>query len=293
MCLALLVPAATVESARPPTLLTFAVSAGPTAKAGGLCVSRVDGSRRFRLTAGSSDRDPDWSPRGKFVAFGTDGPFEIRVADTRGKLLYVLDHYYGEAEILQMDPVWSPDGNRIAFAGHLRTYGSIYIVNRWGGNPRSLDKRPGEFAATPTWSPDGRRLAFAKSSSVYTIRVDGSDRRLVAEAASEPDWSPKGSKLAYTRSVGAGSEIVVAKTDGTNPKVLTDSPERESNPAWSPDGKLIAFERTDEGSNRSWIVVVRSDTGARVSTIRGPYNLHEPAWRPPTVLPTAKRRACG
>jgi Tol biopolymer transport system component len=300
--LTLLVPAAAVDSARPPALLTFAISYGPNATGAGLCVSRPNGSHRRRLTVRRNYRQPDWAPRGKFLVYQVGAQqFALHVADSRGRLLYQLAHYDGDVEILQSGPAWSPDGAHIAFAGSFRTYDVVAVVTRSGANPRYLDPSPTERISSPTWSPDGTRLAYSKTRSgesapsidaIYTMRSDGSDRRLVARPAFDPDWSPNGSKLVYAQATSQGSEIVVANVDGSSPRSLTDSPERESNPAWSPDGKLIAFERTNDQTGRSWIVVVRRDSGAQVSVIRGPYDAHEPAWRPPANLPAAKRGPC-
>ena len=53
----------------------------------------------------------------------------------------------------------------------------------------------------PTWSPNGKRLAFVQGNvrsdrviwSLYTIRLDGTDRRLLARTRDDliaPDWQP-------------------------------------------------------------------------------------------------------
>ena len=55
------------QSARPPTLLTYAVESS-----GGLCLARPDGTRRVRLTAGK-DQAPSWSPNGRRVVFCAPG----------------------------------------------------------------------------------------------------------------------------------------------------------------------------------------------------------------------------
>jgi len=294
----LLAVAGPTESRRPPALLTFSIAYGPRGVAtGGLCIARLDGSGRLRLTAKKDDRTPTWSPRGKYVAFArqfrTEPYFKILIADTRGRIV----RKFGEA-VFNTDPAWSPNGRQIAFIAGWRG-SAVDVVNRDGRNERTV--RAGGFETSfhsPSWSPDGRRLAYGMGSDrdsaarVYTIRVDGSDQRLVAENASDPDWSPDGTRLAYVDKSQGHSEIVIARPDGTDPRTVTSTPESESRPAWSPDGKLIAFDRTDEQLGRTWIVVVRSDTGRLVSVIRGPYNLYWPAWRPPTVLPTAKRLAC-
>jgi Tol biopolymer transport system component len=285
-----MVPAAAIQSARPPALLTFAVSASAQSGGGGICVSRASGMHRVRVTHRDEYREPDWSPRGKFLIFRWG--YELRVADARGRTAYALPHYFDEAEVLQSDPAWSPDGKLIAFAGEFRTFAAIVVTTRRGAGWRFLDRQFENFASSPTWSPSSRKLAYAKTvgtepPSVYTIRLDGSSRRLVATSASDPDWSPDGLRLAYAQ----GGDIVVSRTDGSDPRPLTRTPEEESNPAWSPDGRRLAFERRN--GTKSWIVVANADgTNEHIAIRSRHYDALEPSWRPPVTLPRVRRSRC-
>ena len=65
--------------------------------------------------------------------------------------------------------------------------------------------------APPVWSPDGERLAYLANagdfltflSSLYTVKVDGSESTLIAEdVASLPSWSPDGQRLAAAKYFG-------------------------------------------------------------------------------------------
>jgi TolB protein len=62
-------------------------------------------------------------------------------------------------------PVWSPDGQRIAFssnrAGPANT-GQIFVVNADGSGLRQLTSGPGGFAQ-PSWSWHGRRIVAYQS----------------------------------------------------------------------------------------------------------------------------------
>jgi TolB protein len=73
------------------------------------------------------------------------------------------------------------------------------------------------------------------------MNPDGTGQTLVAAQGEAPAWSPDGSQLAFMRDW----HINLINSDGTNPRQLTNDPDRwDGNwggPDWSPDGTRIAF----------------------------------------------------
>ena len=124
------------------------------------------------------------------------------------------------------DPVWSPDGTRIAFISDTNTTlpSNIYIVNADGTH---LVRLPDTFNdLEPAWSPDGTKIAFAANrdgvvGSIYTITVDGTNviqRVTNAPPASDqaPAWSPDGSRIAFWTNEGAiGLHIAAVNANGS------------------------------------------------------------------------------
>jgi len=113
-----------------------------------------------------------------------------------------------------------------------------------------------EDAEGPTWSPDGRLLAFeiwddSGGTSVYSVRADGTDLRLVLKNAWSPSWSPDSKQLVVVRETCyqdpcsaddfATSNLFLVDADGGNPQQLTFLADGADTPEWSPDGKWIAF----------------------------------------------------
>ena len=58
----------------------------------------------------------------------------------------------------EVDPVWLPDGRKIAFVSSAK----IYVANADGSGQRQLTPNVA-WEGSPAWSPDGRRIAFARA----------------------------------------------------------------------------------------------------------------------------------
>jgi Tol biopolymer transport system component len=89
-------------------------------------------------------------------------------------------------------------------AGDIAVRGSnaIYLVDADNG---AAGKVPGTAdMVAPAWSPDGSLLAVERvekggSSSIYTVRPDGSNPQLVVKNASSPSWAPDGGRIFVLR----------------------------------------------------------------------------------------------
>ncbi len=147
----------------------------------------ADGPPR-RLTRGTADSSPVWSPDGAQVAFlrAADGPPQVWLLPAAG----------GEPEqatTLPLGagaPVWSADGSRMAFgaptdrdpdavrpivtdrldyqadgAGYLRTIRKhLFVLDPAAKECRQVTR--GDWhAGDPAWSPDGGKLAFAAATA--------------------------------------------------------------------------------------------------------------------------------
>lgn len=128
-------------------------------------VMNPDGSGQYQLTdTDGYEHGPVWSPDASRIAFvnQTDldpapnvsrSDYQIFVANADGTDSRQLTERLG----WNRDPVWSPDGSRIAFTRSNREINvpSIYVVNADGSDLESV-----AFGVFPAWSPDGPLIAY-------------------------------------------------------------------------------------------------------------------------------------
>ena len=117
---------------------------------------RVDGSDRLQLAPSTlMGTEPQWSPDGKKIAFGSTVP-------GHGSSVYVVAVDGGPPQRIVdngLIPSWSPDGNALAYGGWVPPAESGYeirVIDLRTGNTSVISDSQGKFG--PQWSPDGRLL---------------------------------------------------------------------------------------------------------------------------------------
>ena len=190
---------------------------------------------------------------GPRIAYAGGAPSHIHVINLDGS---------GDTQITtsvgnDINPAWSPDGTKIAFAtpDSENRYIGIAVVNADGSDPHLLFSDATFLDYFPAWSPDGSQIVFTAGGgdAIDIMNANGSGRhRLVTRAGGESyghlSWSPDGSRIAVetTRPRDNGhvrKEIWVMNADGSNFVRLTTNEVEDNHPDWSPDGQKIIFGR--------------------------------------------------
>jgi len=105
---------------------------------------------------------------------------------------------------VETNPIFSPDGAKIAFTGEYDGNVDVFVVPATGGVPTRLTWHPAADTALG-WTPDGRRVLFSSTRTAYsrfielfTVGLDGGlPLKLPLAMAAEGAYSPDGSRIAY------------------------------------------------------------------------------------------------
>ena len=234
-----------------------------------------------------------YTPRRAALVFVStrDGPYLLYTAKANGSGQHRLTIDRGTASSerglhYQIDPAWSRDGTRIAFASSRDGPTHLFVVSV-GGKLTTARLTSGKSEDThPSWSPDGRRIAFTRSgpSRIMVMNADGSAaQRLTGDLAEEDDpaWSPDGRWIAYDRRIPGTTikEIWIARPDGSGADAITKLNATSWSPTWSPDGKRIAFTSNKRGGHYAIYSIGVDGTGLTPQS-SAPADEFEPAWSP-------------
>lgn len=178
-------------------------------------------------------------------------------------------------------PVWSPDGQFIAFIGSSPKdrIANIYRVSITGQGLEALTHTttPYKFYGL-AWSPNGKFLVtFSLGSSgvfsVEKIAVDGSgqitlvDRRELLKSVSRYslDWSPDGRQLVFiaSKSSDINPTLYVIDMATAELRKLEVGARWQVFPRWSPDGEWLAYVARDDQTGTIGVFRIRPDGSQR------------------------------
>lgn len=171
-----------------------------------------------------------------------------------------------------ISPVWSPDGNQLAYMTVSQSEQQVIVSDAQGGNQRVVFSGPPGDAnnGSIAWSPDGTHLAFTGLMDgrqvIYLDDLNSPDapRPLTGAFANafSPTFSADGRELAFSWAPAANQEVFVAElgtvdmpiTSDTQITRVTHDYNLDSFPAWSPDGRWLAFTSDRQGNSEIYVV---------------------------------------
>jgi Tol biopolymer transport system component len=184
----------------------------------------------------------------------------------------------------ELNPDWSPDGSRIAFARQDENQSDIYVMDRNGSNVTNLTNTEFFREEFPVWSPDGSKIAFiyddGEDRDIYVFDfLDDTVRNLSNDDLDNylPVWSTNGDRLAYTANNDQTTNIKVYDFATQLISVGSEQSFDEiTDMDWSPVAEILAFSALANGNSDIFILNLSSGTALNLS--RSPELDYGPRW---------------
>lgn len=183
------------------------------------------------------------------------------------------------------DPVWSPDGQRLAFSSRRDGNWELYIYETSTAEVRRMTSDLA-YQGAPSWSNDGLYLVYegylGDDLGLYVLRTDSDQTPIPVPGSANsaapdyaPSWSPDGRRIAFVSLREGNQDIYLYSLDGQEVVNLTQTPGRDENhPIWSPDGEWIAYSALDAGQEKVFVISVETGVAQVINLGRAP------AWSP-------------
>jgi dipeptidyl aminopeptidase/acylaminoacyl peptidase len=284
---------------------------------------RADGGEAWRVsTLDEGVNSFAWSPDGKnFVAVsksvegepgdvhedGTEKKSDEYVSDVRHikKIRYKADgegfldfkpkhlwlipasgdgaHQLTSADVDDADPVWSPNGQEIAFVTNrtdgreMNSVSEIWAIHAHGKQERRVVGGDSARFHSPSWSPDGTKIAIvgnwhaeaggSRNVELWSVPAGGGDPESLSEgfdrsisdsamsdiyaaSTTRPIWQPNGERiLALVSSDGSTQIVSISVTEGSVEQITQGN------------RRVSAFDVSDDGQKMVYVSATTTNPG--------------------------------
>jgi tricorn protease len=167
----------------------------------------------------------------------------------------------GTPGVMEREPAWSPDGQRIAYFSDESGQYALHISKQTGEGDvkKFLLANDATYYFKPVWSPDSKLIAFHDNKMEVWLLDTATGKAAVIDKAINDDsdydaaWSPDSKWLAYTQSVENRFHALFFHSIASGKSTqITDGMSDVRSPAFDRGGKYLYFtESTNYGTSTS------------------------------------------
>jgi tricorn protease len=168
--------------------------------------------RNLTNSSGSAERDPAWSPDGKWLSYFSDRSGEYKV------VIEAQDGLTAPKEIALPHPThyytasWSPDSKKLLYTD---TNLKVWVLDVESGQAKTIGEDPWMVPArteNPVWSPDSKWVAYASHlqslyHAIFVSNVETGETKQVTDGLADsvwPAWDASGKYLWFFASTELG-----------------------------------------------------------------------------------------
>ncbi len=163
--------------------------------------------RNLTRSNGSAERNPSWSPDGKWIAYFSDATDEYELMVTQSDGTGETKQLTKDGKCFRFNPTWSPDGKWLYFCDKT---GAMFLHSLESNDTKTLDRDPTAGQTTVAWSHNSEWIAYARNEDerfsksviwVYNV-MDGTKRKLTSGFFNDesPVFDRKGDFLYFASS---------------------------------------------------------------------------------------------
>ncbi len=145
--------------------------------------------RNLTRTDGVAERDPSWSPDGRWIAYFCDasGEYELCIVQSDGS--QPSKQLTKDGAVFRYDPTWSPNSKHLVFTDKS---GAIFL-HTLDGETKKIDTHPTAEQPRVRWSHDSLWLTYTKDgdrrrSSVWLYDIAGGKAHQVTGGRFNDSW---------------------------------------------------------------------------------------------------------
>jgi tricorn protease len=149
--------------------------------------------RNLTHSSASAERDPAWSPDGKYVSYFSDTSGEYKLVIEQQDGLGTPREIAFEKATHYYTPSWSPDSKKLLYTD---TSLNVWVMDIESGKAKVVGRDPWmvpQRTVNPTWSPDSKYVTYAAHlntlyKAIFISNVETGESKQVTDGLADATW---------------------------------------------------------------------------------------------------------